>query len=170
MRFALNGRDESELACQLTLRRAIVALGAPVGAYMPAVASKLNTELVIPQWSEVANAVGAVAGSVTQRATVVIQPIDRGELYRVYLPDGYHDFNELEAAVAEAQTTMLPLVSELARAAGANHIEAHLTRRDDYAPIAGSDDRIYLGTELRFIASGRPTVAEAASATPERRA
>jgi N-methylhydantoinase A/oxoprolinase/acetone carboxylase beta subunit len=157
---ALNGGGGTDLECRITLRRPLAAVGAPVAAYLPAVAGKLNTELLIPRWSEVANAVGAVTGSVIQRASASIQPIDRGELFRAYLPDGVHDFEQLEDAVAFASDAILPLVAERAHAGGAGEVETQTTRRDDYAPVAGSaNDRIYLGTELRFTATGRPSLA-----------
>ena len=57
----------SDLGCTLTLRRPLVAIGAPVAAYLPQTAASLHTELVIPHHAEVANAVGAVSGSIIQR-------------------------------------------------------------------------------------------------------
>ncbi len=43
--------------------------------------------------------------------------------------------------------------------AGAEEIETQVTRRDDYAPLAGNaDDQLYLGTELSFVATGRPAL------------
>ncbi len=161
MHCALNGgNNASELACSLTLRRPVVAIGAPVAAYLPTVASKLNTDLIIPEWSEVANAVGAVAGSVTQRARVSIAPIDQGERYRVYLPDGFHDFEHLEDAVAFARAMILPEIEMQVRAAGAEEVESDMVRRDEYAPISDDPaDQLYLGTELDFRAGGRPSFA-----------
>jgi N-methylhydantoinase A/oxoprolinase/acetone carboxylase beta subunit len=162
VRCALDGvtGDAGELECRLTLRRPVVAIGAPVEAYLPAVASKLHTQLVIPGWSEVANAVGAVAGSVTQRARVSIAPIDQGERYRAYLLDGFHDFGHLEDAVAFVSARMLPEMEARVRAAGAEQVESGMRREDQFAPVAGNpDDRLYLGTELEFRASGRPAFA-----------
>ena len=68
-----------ELDCTLTLQQPVVAIGAPVEAYMPRVAEQLHTELVIPPHAEVANAVGAVAGGVVQRQRVLINPLDESE-------------------------------------------------------------------------------------------
>ena len=161
MHCALNGDDDAgELECKLTLRRPVVAIGAPVAAYLPTVAAKLNTELVIPLWSDVANAVGAVAGSVTQRVRVSIAPIDQGERYRAYLPDGFHDFEHLEDAVAFASRMIVPEIKRQVRLAGAEQAESDMSRRDEYAPISDDPtDRLYLGTELEFRAGGRPSFA-----------
>ena len=84
---------------RVDLKRPLVAIGAPVAAYMPEAARRLNTELVIPPHAEVANAVGAVSGSVVVRHRVLINPLADEELLRAHLPDGPHDFEKLEEAV-----------------------------------------------------------------------
>ncbi len=157
LRLALDSLDGGELGCTLTLRRPLVAIGAPVSAYMPEAARRLNTELVIPQHAEVANAVGAVAGSVVVRRHVLINPLADEEVLRLHLPDGPRDFEKLEQAVAYAQQAMPEIVEAHARAAGAEQVEVHVTRQDHWAPTRGGGlDLIYLGTELVFSAAGRP--------------
>ncbi len=157
---ALNGSQDGDLSCELTLRRPLVAIGAPVGAYMPRVAEQLHTQLIIPPHAEVANAVGAVAGGVIQRLRVLISPLDGGERFRLHLPDGVHDFDDLEQAVAYAQQVMSPYVEARAQQAGAEQVEVQMARTDHQAKVAaGWGQEIYLGTELIFTAVGRPSPA-----------
>ena len=157
LRLALDGAEDGELGCALTLHRPLVAIGAPVGAYMPEAARRLHTELVIPPHAEVANAVGAVSGSVVVRQRVLINPLADEEVLRVHLPDGPHDFEKLELAVAYVNETVPPLLEAQARAAGADQVELLSTRHDQWAPTRGGGlDVIYLGTELVFSAAGRP--------------
>ena len=157
---ALDGAQEGDLAFSLTLHRPVVAIGAPVEAYMPRVAEKLNTRLVIPSYAEVANAVGAVAGGVVQRQRVLITPIEEGDALRLHLPQGVHDFHDVEEAVAYAQQQMIPWVKAQAQQAGAAQVEVKMTRHDrDVLVKAGWGDRLYLGTELVFTAVGRPSPA-----------
>jgi N-methylhydantoinase A/oxoprolinase/acetone carboxylase beta subunit len=157
---ALGDRNESDLGFSLTLRQPIVAIGAPVGAYMPLVAERLNTKLIIPPHAEVANAVGAVAGGVVQRQRVLITPMEDGEMLRVHLPEGIHDFHELEEAIAFARAQMIPWIEALARKVGAEQVEVQMTREDrDVLVKAGWGDQLYLGTELVFTAAGRPSPA-----------
>jgi N-methylhydantoinase A/oxoprolinase/acetone carboxylase beta subunit len=157
---ALNGSRDGDLGCELTLRRPLVAIGAPVGAYMPRVAEQLHTELIIPPHAEVANAVGAVAGGVIQRLHVLISPLDRGERFRLHLPDGVQDFVDLEQAVRHAQQVMSPHAEALAREAGAVQVEMRIARTDRRAKVAtGWKQEVYLGTELIFTAVGRPSPA-----------
>jgi N-methylhydantoinase A/oxoprolinase/acetone carboxylase beta subunit len=137
-----------------------VAIGAPVQAYMPRVAERLHTRLIIPPHAEVANAVGAVAGGVVQRQRVLITPLEGGDRLRLHLPEGLNDFHELEEAVAYAQEQMIPWIKARARRAGADQVEAQMTRQDRSVLVkAGWGDRLYLGTELVFTAVGRPSPA-----------
>ena len=154
---ALGRRPDSHLGCQVSLRHPIVAIGAPVEAYMPRTAGQLHTDLIIPPYAEVANAVGAVTGSVVQQIRVTIQPLDE-DRFRLHLPDGLHDFPTLDASVDYAERTMSERVDGMARRAGAEHVEIRTEREDTIAPVQG--DRIYLGTELVFTAVGRPRLAE----------
>jgi N-methylhydantoinase A/oxoprolinase/acetone carboxylase beta subunit len=158
---ALDQVPSSDLGCRLALRRPVVAIGAPVEAYLPRLARQLCTELIVPPHAEVANAVGAVSGSVMQQLRAVIRPLKADQVFRLHLPDGVHDFPTVEAAVAYAQRVMPSEAAELARQAGADHIEVRLSRVDQEAPTAmAEDDQVYLGTELTFTAVGRPIRAE----------
>jgi N-methylhydantoinase A/oxoprolinase/acetone carboxylase beta subunit len=155
---ALGDGHSSDLGYALTLRRPLVAIGAPVQAYMPRVAEMLHTRLMIPPHAEVANAVGAVVGGVIQRQQVLITPLDPGGTLRVHLPEAVRDFCDLDEAVADAQQWMIPWMEERARQAGANQVEVHVARRDMEANVRlGWGDRLYLGTELTFTAVGRPS-------------
>jgi len=157
---ALNGPRDGDLNCELTLRRPLVAIGAPVEAYMPRVAERLHTEVIIPPHAEVANAVGAVAGGVVQRLRVLISSLDGGEQFRLHLPDGVHDFADLEQAVGHAQRAMSAHVEALAHQAGAGQVEVRMARTDRGAKVgAGWGQEVYLGTELIFTAVGRPSPA-----------
>jgi N-methylhydantoinase A/oxoprolinase/acetone carboxylase beta subunit len=157
---ALSDPQDGDLGCELTLRRPLVAIGAPVEAYMPRVAGQLHTELIIPPHAEVANAVGAVAGGVVQRFRVLISSLDGGERFRLHLPDGVHDFVDLEQAVRYAQQVMSPHADALAQEAGAAQVEVQMAREDrQVKAAAGWEQEIYLRTELIFTAVGRPSPA-----------
>lgn len=157
---ALDGSKGGDLTFGLTLHRPVVAIGAPVEAYMPRVAESLHTRLIIPPHAEVANAVGAVAGGVVQHQRVLITPLDDGDSLRLHLPDGVRDFRQLDDAVAFAEKQMLPWMEAQARQAGAEQVEVQMTRQDREVLVrAGWGDRIYLGSELTFTAAGRPSPA-----------
>jgi N-methylhydantoinase A/oxoprolinase/acetone carboxylase beta subunit len=156
---SLGDVSSSDLDVVLTLKQPMVAIGAPVEAYLPRAAEHLRTELVIPPHAGVANAVGAVAGGVVQQVRVTIQPLDL-DLFRVYLPEGVRDFGMLEDAIHHAEEAVTPHVAALARSAGADQVEVTVARVDSDVPVtAGWGENVYLGTELTFTAVGRPGVA-----------
>jgi N-methylhydantoinase A/oxoprolinase/acetone carboxylase beta subunit len=158
---ALGNAPTSDLACRLELRRPVVAVGAPVEAFMPRVARQLNTELIITPNAEVANAVGAVAGSVVQQLQVSIRPIDGQRRYRLHLPDGVRDFDSVNAGVAYAHRVVPDRLRALAQRAGADQVELRMERVDRNAPVRASwGESIYLGTQLTFTAVGRPSSIE----------
>jgi N-methylhydantoinase A/oxoprolinase/acetone carboxylase beta subunit len=147
----------TDLACQLSLRRPVVAVGAPVEAYLPRSAEQLGTELIIPPHAEVANAVGAVAGSVVQRLHALIRPVGVQPTYRLHLGETVRDFDRLEEAVAYVEEAAPTTVIEMARKAGAEQVEVHCARFDRAVPLEiewGQD--VYLETELVISAVGRP--------------
>jgi N-methylhydantoinase A/oxoprolinase/acetone carboxylase beta subunit len=155
-----NDSRSSDLSYALTLRRPLVAIGAPVAAYLPQVAGALHTELIIPEHADVANAVGAVSGGIVQRLQVLISPLDGESAVRLHLTDGVRDFRSPELAAAYAQQVIGAQIEAMARQEGADQVEVRMTRIDQWAPVAiGLNQQIYLGTELQFTAAGRPSPA-----------
>ena len=145
------------LGVSLNLKRPLVAIGAPVATYYPDVAESLHTELVIPSHAEVANAVGAVVGSIMQSVRVLISPMDGGELFRVHCEDGVHDFHELEEAASFAVEAAKTRVEELARRAGASSVKVVADRKDHHAMAAGEE--FFVQSLVTATATGRPHLA-----------
>ena len=153
-----NGNGKGDISISLTLNHPVVAIGAPVEAYGPAMVERLRTRLVIPPRAEVANAVGAVVGGVIIRCTALIKPLEDQGGFRLHLPDKVLNFGDREEAVVQACKIMEAWIRESARKAGAETPEVSLDRRDLQAPIGGgSEEMLYLGTELVCTAVGRPS-------------
>jgi N-methylhydantoinase A/oxoprolinase/acetone carboxylase beta subunit len=150
---------DSDLGCRLSLRQPVVAVGAPVKAYLPRTAEHLGTELIIPVHAEVANAVGAVAGSVVQTLQALIRPMEAESFYRVHLPDGVHDFASLQAAVSYVEDMLPPRVVSMAREAGADQIEVQIEREDRMTPLEIEwGHELFLETCMTVKAMGRPAL------------
>jgi N-methylhydantoinase A/oxoprolinase/acetone carboxylase beta subunit len=152
-----NGQGQGLVGVSLTLRRPLVAIGAPVGTYFPAVAESLHTRLVIPPHAEVANAVGAVVGSVMQTVRVLIGPLEGDLGFRVHLPEEVRDFPELEQAVECARSVAAAFAGELAARAGAAAVEVTVERRDHTVEVSG--DAVFLESQITAVAAGRPRLA-----------
>jgi N-methylhydantoinase A/oxoprolinase/acetone carboxylase beta subunit len=132
----------------------LVAIGAPVGAYYPEVARRLGAPLSIPTHAEVCNAVGAVAGVVSQTVEILVnQPTFN--VFRVHDPAGSEDYADAEPALEHARRLSRELALAAARRAGAAdpHVETSVTEK--LAPVGAGAD--YLAEAVaRSTATGRP--------------
>jgi N-methylhydantoinase A/oxoprolinase/acetone carboxylase beta subunit len=96
------------LETNFRLRQPIIGIGAPAGIFLPAVAEALHTELILPEFHQVANAVGAIAGSVMVEEELLVYPqLSRSGLevfgYYVQAHDERFEFEELRDALAHAR-------------------------------------------------------------------
>ena len=97
-----------QLETRFRLRQPIVGIGAPAGIFLPKVAEVLHTDLVLPEHYEVANAVGAVAGSVMVAEEILVYPrLSSSGLevlgYYVQTSEDRREFEEVEPALAYAR-------------------------------------------------------------------
>ncbi len=135
--------------------RSLVAVGAPAELYYPDVAEKFNVPLSIPDHSSVANAVGAVASSVIQRAQVTVtQPVQG--IFRVFASDGPIDFDQLEKALVKAGSLASALAESRARNAGAGEIRIEIERELDSVDDPDSASVVFFEGRVKATATGRP--------------
>jgi N-methylhydantoinase A/oxoprolinase/acetone carboxylase beta subunit len=97
------------LETRFRLKHPIVGIGAPAGIFLKQVADILHTDLLLPDHYEVANAVGAIAGSVMVTEEILIYPRLSGQgldviSYYVQASDERLEFELLEDALAQART------------------------------------------------------------------
>jgi N-methylhydantoinase A/oxoprolinase/acetone carboxylase beta subunit len=145
------------LGVTLKLNQPLVAIGAPAHTYFPDVARSLQTRLVVPDHAEVANAVGAVVGSIMQTVRVLITPQENGEVFRVHCEDGVHDFGDLEEAADFALQAARQRAGQLAQKAGAVSVIASAERKDQNALVAGQ--QLFIQSVVTATATGRPHLA-----------
>ncbi len=156
---ALGDGGLPELDVRFQLRQPIVALGAPAPAYFDQVAARLNAELTLPEYVHVANAVGAVSGSVVHTCEMRITAqyeVTGITGYTLHSPAGLWEFRELEQALAFARERGRELAIQGARAAGAATVQVKEESLEERAATALSGEPLYLGTRLRFTGVGRP--------------
>ena len=96
----------------------IVAVGAPAASYYQSVADSMHIGLHLPEHADVANAFGAVMGSVIQRAQITVTQPQHG-IFCLFHGDQPKQFENLAAARAEAEQIVSSLARERALEAGA---------------------------------------------------
>ncbi len=142
----------------------LIAVGAPAASWYPRVAESLGMELALPMHAEVANAVGAVLGQVTQRVHLAVTQPVRG-VFRVFTHAGARDFATLGEALSHAREVAAHEAGELAREAGAARVDVEWQVEDNSA----ADDtgtRIFFEARVTASASGPPRTAAHRMTTP----
>lgn len=97
-----------QLGTRFQLRQPIVGIGAPAAFFLKEVADALHTDLILPEHHQVANALGAIAGTVMVVEEILVYPmLSSSGLevlgYYVQTSDERREFEELEDALAEAR-------------------------------------------------------------------
>ncbi len=133
----------------------VVGLGAPVAGYYPAMATFLGTRLHVPEFGHVANALGAVVGTIRQEHVIVINPAG-GKRVCVLFPEGPVEYADLEQGVEAAIETATALVMEKARLAGASDFAVDIERVDNV--VNNGDQQVLFESRITAIAAGRPTL------------
>jgi len=158
---ALKGEHHEMLSCSIMLGSPIIALGAPAGTYLPEVASLLNCSIIVPKYSDVANAIGAVTGTITQNVRVLIKPIHGGKSYKVHTGQGISIFDKYDKAEYHAITIAKKDSATKALAAGADNVEINInkkTLRVNSSAVC-EENEILIETEIMATAVGRPRMA-----------
>jgi len=150
------GQGKDLFSCQVSIPAPIVAIGAPVEAYLPDAAKKLNCPLIIPEHAEVANAVGAATGKVVETIRCLIKPGGDGG-FIVHLPWERKAFLDLEDASYYGMQEAVKHAQINAKKAGAGDVEIITEKEDIYGKIhANWGDEVYLETVIMVTAVGRP--------------
>ena len=150
-------RQAGLLMPSLGLSLPLVAVGAPAGTYYPVLAERLGVRQVVVPHAEVCNAVGAVAGGVSQRVKILVTAPGEN-CYRVHLPEGLRDFTNREEALALARETARNMARDQAITAGARAPETELEVVERAAEVFGGDP-IFVEAEVIATAAGRPRLA-----------
>jgi len=110
----------------------------------------------VPEDSDVANAIGAVAGEVRVQKTLVISSSDGGGSFQMLLADGPQLFTNEALALEEAEKLLTAEILQMAEDAGAENpiIEKEIKIN---APEVDST-RHFIEAKLSMSASGLPKI------------
>lgn len=134
----------------------MIAIGAPVKAWVPAVSERLKSVLIIPGHAEVANAVGAAAGQIFETAEALIRPNKEADDFIVHSPWERRHFKTLPEAAVYASAAARRQAYEQAETAGGIGIELSESRKDIYVDGFQDSTRTFIETRIRATATGSP--------------
>ncbi len=138
----------------INLDRPLLAIGAPAATYYggdTGAAARIKAPLITLPHADVANAVGAVVGSVKGDAQALITEPEPGR-FRVHSDLGIKDFPDLEAADKFAETSVRDMAESRARERGASETDTVLKRDEIKVEIVGGG---YVFVESKLIATSR---------------
>lgn len=134
----------------------VIGLGASAPSYYGAVGERLHCQMILPEHAGVANAIGAVAGQVSQRVTGTVSSPAEGR-FVAHLASGIQSFSTSEAALAALEVALTTEASTRARDAGA--VDLRLAVDRDVREVEIEGRQMFIEAKVTVTASGRPRVA-----------
>ena len=161
--LAVAGLDHHRGVVEIDLRLGVplIGLGASAPAYYGAVGARLGCPTILPEYAGVANAIGAVVGQVSQRATGLVSSPGEGE-FVAHLAAGLQVFDTLDAALSAMAAALTIEAGASARRAGAENLHFATSRDIREACVEGKT--MFIEASVSVTASGRPRVAHGAGA------
>ncbi len=153
--------DEPVIEFNLKCNLPLIAVGAPVQAYFPQIAEKMNTKLILPDHAEVANAVGTVGGKVIEKVVILIKPGEGGG-FSVHTPNERKFFKDFKKAQSFGKEIGEKLAYQKAESAGASNIDITVNKNDKYSEYLGQtedtkeEEKLFIESRLEVTAVGKP--------------
>ncbi len=142
------------LSLGLRFEDPIIGLGAPVSFFTAQLKERAELRLVVPEYAEVANAVGAITSPVTVSCSLTIISTAEGGFGVRGLKDAA-DFDTFEEAASYAESAIRKEVAERALAAGTLEHNIELERHDLVTEAADGSE-LFLERSLKATISGSP--------------
>jgi N-methylhydantoinase A/oxoprolinase/acetone carboxylase beta subunit len=144
--------DGVGLEVKMAVRKPVVAIGAPAGTLVPAIAEHLQTEIVVPEHAEVANAVGAIGSEIMIHQQAIIRFGTAG--FVLYSEEEREEFDSLETATDKAAALCREQAMEKALAAGAMSPQVEVKYHDRTGSVSDGS-HIFLERWVTAVATGR---------------
>lgn len=154
LRSSLDPATGQLLSLQCRLDLPLMALGAPARTYYPMTADLLGTRLISPAHAHVANALGAVVGTIRQEQVITINPAG-GRRVSVLLPAGPQDYETLEEGAAAATLVSEQMARQKALDAGGEALTVNVERHDTI--VSKGEQSVFFESRITATAVGRPS-------------
>jgi N-methylhydantoinase A/oxoprolinase/acetone carboxylase beta subunit len=152
---AVDGRD-GIARLSVALDRPVIGLGASAPLHYAGLPPLLGNACIVPEDTDVANALGAVVGQVRVSAEAGVSQPKEG-LFRVTAGESVRDFTTEAAAMAHAEGDVRALAAGRAEAAGTDTAEIEVLREFRTSTVEGQ--RMFIEAHVVAIATGRPRIA-----------
>jgi N-methylhydantoinase A/oxoprolinase/acetone carboxylase beta subunit len=140
----------------VALDRPVIGLGASAPLHYAGLPPLVGNECIVPEDTDVANALGAVVGQVRVSAEARVSQPKEG-LFRVASGESISDFLDEAAAIAAAEADVRAIVAGRASEAGTDNAEIEIASEFRVSTVEGQ--RMFIEAHVVAIASGRPRIA-----------
>jgi len=138
------------------LDRPVIGLGASAPLHYAGLPGFVGNDCVVPQDTDVANALGAVVGQVRISAEARVSQPKEG-LFRVASGDDVRDFLDEEEAIRVADAEIRRIAAQRALEAGTDAAEIEVTHDVRASMVDGQ--RMFIEAHVVAVATGRPRIA-----------
>jgi N-methylhydantoinase A/oxoprolinase/acetone carboxylase beta subunit len=146
------------------LDRPLVTIGAPAAQWIPKLADYVEAEIIVPKYAEVANAVGAAIGQVSETDEIIIRPNKNQNVYILHAPWERKEFSTRIEATEYAVPAIKEYVSKKMTQHGSLEFNIFIKTEDIYTDYTQTtmkaSDRVYVETQIRASAIGKPKYIE----------
>jgi N-methylhydantoinase A/oxoprolinase/acetone carboxylase beta subunit len=152
---AVDGRD-GIARLTVALDRPVIGLGASAPLHYAGLSALVGNNCIVPEDTDVANALGAVVGQVRVSAQATVsQPVEG--IFRLSAGDDVRDFRAEGEAMTAAEARIRAMVAARAKEAGTDTAEVEITRDLNTSIVEGQ--RMFIEAHLVAVATGRPRIA-----------
>ena len=148
--------DGSIARLSIALDRPVIGLGASARLHYAGLPQLVGNECVVPEDTDVANALGAVVGQVRVTAEARVSQPKEG-LFRLSVGQILRDFLDEDSAMAAAEAEVRAIVAVRASDAGADAAEVEIATEINVSTVEGQ--RMFIEAHIVAIAAGRPRIA-----------
>lgn len=150
--LAFGSRSSEILKPVIQLKKPIVAIGAPAGAWIAKAGKLLEAEIIVPENADVANAYGAAVGRMTQSVELLIS-LDNGK-YILNAPWERKVYDTKEEVMFYAVHEGRKHIEHLLMDAECSRWEIEEEYSDILVEIRENEEKTYMGTRLTITGVG----------------
>ncbi|WP_421915348.1 hydantoinase/oxoprolinase N-terminal domain-containing protein [Mesorhizobium sp.] len=140
----------------VALDRPVIGLGASAPLHYAGLPPLIGNDCVVPEDTDVANALGAVVGQVRVSAEARVSQPKEG-LFRVASGETVRDFLDEATAIASAESDVRAIAAARAMDAGTDSAEIEVVTDFRVSTVEGQ--RMFIEAHVVAVASGRPRIA-----------
>jgi len=140
----------------VALDRPVIGLGASAPLHYAGLPPLIGNGCVVPEDTDVANALGAVVGQVRVSAEARVSQPKEG-LFRLASGETVRDFLDEAKAIAAAEADVRAIAAERANQAGTDSAEIDVATEFRVSTVEGQ--RMFIEAHVVAVASGRPRIA-----------